>query len=441
MSTRGASGCVPRTPTGLPALHEQRLVVARASRRLATMRSEALPVARGLAGPAVDDEVLRPLGDLGVEVVHEHAQGGLLHPALARAGGAPRRADRLHRSTSGPEASPVIAPAAPPKTGRRARSPGTRVWFTLPRPPHERPALHLRPAAPPEERRSPALAGALTRWRAPAPVRLAAMKAFAAPLRDRPLRVPGPRGLPDVRRVLRPAAPARAAPHRPRRDGRGLAGRRRRVRDGRRGGRAARAGEGDRLLRRARSSPTRRWRGGFEGGAYATIYLSPRDYHRIHFPLGGAIIGWRYVPGQLWPVNPASVRSVPGLFTVNERLVTMLDTPLGACAVVAVGATVVGRVRAFYDPTVPRDEPAGGAAAGARLRDAHPGREGAGARRLRDGLDRHPALRAGARAPRRAPRARRAACASGSRSAGRGVGPSTRPSRTRARAGRARLLW
>lgn len=90
-----------------------------------------------------------------------------------------------------------------------------------------------------------------------------------------------------------------------------------------------------------------------EGGAYATLYLSPKDYHRIHFPLGGKVLGWRYVPGVLWPVNPASVRTVPGLFTVNERLVTVLDTPAGRCAVVAVGATVVGRVRAFYDPAVP----------------------------------------------------------------------------------------
>jgi phosphatidylserine decarboxylase len=90
-----------------------------------------------------------------------------------------------------------------------------------------------------------------------------------------------------------------------------------------------------------------------EGGAYATLYLSPRDYHRIHFPLGGNVLGWRYVPGVLWPVNPASVRTVPGLFTVNERLVTVMDTPAGACAVVAVGATVVGRVRAYYDPTIP----------------------------------------------------------------------------------------
>ncbi len=89
------------------------------------------------------------------------------------------------------------------------------------------------------------------------------------------------------------------------------------------------------------------------GGPWATLYLSPRDYHRIHFPLGGAVTGYRYVPGVLWPVNPAAVRGVPGLFTANERLVTVLETPLGACAVVAVGATIVGRVRAYYDPTIP----------------------------------------------------------------------------------------
>jgi phosphatidylserine decarboxylase len=95
-----------------------------------------------------------------------------------------------------------------------------------------------------------------------------------------------------------------------------------------------------------------------EGGAWATLYLSPQDYHRIHFPLAGGITGWRYVPGRLWPVNPASVAHVPGLFTVNERLVTLLDSPLGLVAIVAVGATVVGRVRASYDAAVPlTDQP------------------------------------------------------------------------------------
>jgi phosphatidylserine decarboxylase len=86
-----------------------------------------------------------------------------------------------------------------------------------------------------------------------------------------------------------------------------------------------------------------------DGGSFATLYLSPRDYHRVHAPLGGRIVGWRYLPGELWPVNPASVRSVPGLFALNERLVTWLETPAGRCAVVMVGATCVGRIRAAYD--------------------------------------------------------------------------------------------
>jgi len=94
--------------------------------------------------------------------------------------------------------------------------------------------------------------------------------------------------------------------------------------------------------------------GRFEGGPYLTLY-----YHRIHFPLGGGVTGWRYQPGRLWPVNPASVRTVPGLFAGNERLVTLLDTPAGACAVVAVGATVVGRVQAAYDRLVPVTNRAG----------------------------------------------------------------------------------
>lgn len=90
----------------------------------------------------------------------------------------------------------------------------------------------------------------------------------------------------------------------------------------------------------------------FVGGAYLTLYLSPRDYHRIHAPLGGRILGWAYVPGQLWPVNRPSVAGVPDLFTVNERLVTYLETPLGHVALVAVGATMVGRIRAAYDDVI-----------------------------------------------------------------------------------------
>ena len=90
----------------------------------------------------------------------------------------------------------------------------------------------------------------------------------------------------------------------------------------------------------------------FLGGAYATIYLSPRDYHRIHSPLAGKITGYSYIPGEFWPVNPASVRLKEALFCVNERLTTYLDTDAGKVAVVKVGATCVSRIRAAYDDVV-----------------------------------------------------------------------------------------
>lgn len=88
----------------------------------------------------------------------------------------------------------------------------------------------------------------------------------------------------------------------------------------------------------------------YDGGAFATLYLSPRDYHRIHFPIAGEIDGYSYIPGEFWPVNPASVKGMPNLFALNERLTTYLNTPTaGRVAVVAVGATNVARIRASYD--------------------------------------------------------------------------------------------
>jgi phosphatidylserine decarboxylase len=92
----------------------------------------------------------------------------------------------------------------------------------------------------------------------------------------------------------------------------------------------------------------------FEGGAYVTLYLSPRDYHRIHAPLAGKIEAASYVPGKLFPVNAPSVRCIPNLFCVNERLITYLSTAAGRVAVVSVGATCVGRVRASYDDLATR---------------------------------------------------------------------------------------
>jgi phosphatidylserine decarboxylase len=83
----------------------------------------------------------------------------------------------------------------------------------------------------------------------------------------------------------------------------------------------------------------------YRGGLHATLYLSPGMYHRVHAPVGGRIVGWRYVPGRLFPVNPPAVRSVPRLFTRNERVVVFLETDdLGPITVVLVGATNVGRI-------------------------------------------------------------------------------------------------
>jgi len=87
----------------------------------------------------------------------------------------------------------------------------------------------------------------------------------------------------------------------------------------------------------------------FAAGTYATYYLSPRDYHRIHAPVAGQVVAARYLPGQLWPVNRRAVAHIDDLFARNERLVTFIGTAHGEVAVVAVGATMVGRVVVTYD--------------------------------------------------------------------------------------------
>ncbi|WP_231956066.1 archaetidylserine decarboxylase [Aneurinibacillus soli] len=86
----------------------------------------------------------------------------------------------------------------------------------------------------------------------------------------------------------------------------------------------------------------------YEGGVFLTIYLSPRDYHRIHMPLAGKLTHATYLPGRLFPVNRIGVHHVPGLFTKNERLITYADTPAGEMALVKVGAFVVGSVQVPY---------------------------------------------------------------------------------------------
>lgn len=91
------------------------------------------------------------------------------------------------------------------------------------------------------------------------------------------------------------------------------------------------------------------WRGyGGGGGTFLTLYLSPKDYHRIHSPCAGRVVRFSYVPGELWTVSPAGVRSVPGLFARNERLITAIAAGFGEVLLVAVGATIVGKIKVVY---------------------------------------------------------------------------------------------
>jgi phosphatidylserine decarboxylase len=86
----------------------------------------------------------------------------------------------------------------------------------------------------------------------------------------------------------------------------------------------------------------------YQGGAWATIYLAPYNYHRIHSPIAGKITRSWYVPGTLWPVNEWSVNNVADLFCVNERLITEIENDFGKILVVKVGATNVGRISLAY---------------------------------------------------------------------------------------------
>ena len=80
----------------------------------------------------------------------------------------------------------------------------------------------------------------------------------------------------------------------------------------------------------------------FDNGQFATIYLSPKDYHRIHMPCAGRLTQMVYVPGDLFSVNPTTARGVPGLFARNERVVCVFETRIGPVVMVLVGATIVG---------------------------------------------------------------------------------------------------
>jgi len=90
-----------------------------------------------------------------------------------------------------------------------------------------------------------------------------------------------------------------------------------------------------------------------DGGTYTTLYLAPKDYHRIHVPVDGVVRRAAYIPGDLWPVNVHAVMHVADLFAVNERIVVVLERPNGApVAVVLVGATIVGMTRVVFDESL-----------------------------------------------------------------------------------------
>lgn len=86
----------------------------------------------------------------------------------------------------------------------------------------------------------------------------------------------------------------------------------------------------------------------FEHGSFANLYLSPRDYHRIHMPCQGKLKRMIYVPGELFSVNPTTARGVPGLFARNERVVCEFDTAFGPFVMVLVGATIVGSMATVW---------------------------------------------------------------------------------------------
>jgi phosphatidylserine decarboxylase len=86
----------------------------------------------------------------------------------------------------------------------------------------------------------------------------------------------------------------------------------------------------------------------FQGGAFTTLYLSPRDYHRIHLPLAGRLREMVHIPGALFSVSPLTTRVVPELFARNERVATLFDTPAGPMALVLVGAINVASIETVW---------------------------------------------------------------------------------------------
>jgi phosphatidylserine decarboxylase len=106
--------------------------------------------------------------------------------------------------------------------------------------------------------------------------------------------------------------------------------------------------------------------GQFADGSFATLYLSPKDYHRIHMPCDGRLLRMIHVPGALFSVNPTTARGVPGLFARNERVVCVFDSAHGPFVLVLVGATIVGSMATVWHGIVNPPRPG-------RLREWHYG--------------------------------------------------------------------
>jgi phosphatidylserine decarboxylase len=90
----------------------------------------------------------------------------------------------------------------------------------------------------------------------------------------------------------------------------------------------------------------------FAGGYFHTIYLAPRDYHRVHMPASGELQRMIHVPGRLFSVSPGTVRQVPNLFALNERVISLFETPHGPMAVVLVGAMLVSSMETVWAGTI-----------------------------------------------------------------------------------------
>ncbi len=94
----------------------------------------------------------------------------------------------------------------------------------------------------------------------------------------------------------------------------------------------------------------------YEGGSFATVYLAPSNYHRVHMPFDGTLVETRYVPGTLFSVNNVTAQNVPDLFARNERLVCIFETQYGRAAVVLVGAMIVAGIETVATGKIERSE-------------------------------------------------------------------------------------